>query len=359
MINLEVSLTSFQSPANPKHNNSTLTNSTTTMVKAIRIHEHGGPEVLKWEEVEVPEPKEGEIRLKQKAIGLNYLDVYMRQGVQNLAPPLPYIPGMEGAGVVTAVGPGVTSCKVGDVVAYASPQVGSYAQERILPADLAVPVPSSLDPVEAAAVIFKGLTAHVLIHKGFKVEPGHTILVHAAAGGVGSLVCQWASAIGATVIGTVSSKEKAVQAKEDGCHHVILYKEEDFVERVMEITSGKGVEVVYDSVGKDTFNGSLACLKKRGFLVLFGTASGVPDPVRVDQIAPKSLYYTFSSVTEYTVDNREELLVAAEDLFSAVAKGVLRIRVNHKYPLSQASQAHIDLEGRKTTGSIVLIPEEE
>ncbi|KAI3519586.1 hypothetical protein L1887_08798 [Cichorium endivia] len=329
------------------------------MVKAIRIHEHGGPEVLTWEDVEVPDPKEGEIRLKHMAVGLNFLDVYMRQGVQNLAPPLSYTPGMEGAGVVTAVGPGVTSCKVGDVVAYASLQVGAYAQERILPADLAVPVPSSVDPVEAAAVIFKGLTAHVLINKGFKVESGHTILVHAAAGGVGYLICQWANAIGATVIGTVSTKEKAVQAKEDGCHHVILYKEENFVDRVMEITSGKGVDVVYDSVGKDTFNGSLACLKKRGYMVLFGTASGVPEPVRVDQIALKSLYYTFSSIGYYTDDDRVALRVAAEELFAAVAKGVLRVRVNHKYPLSQASQAHIALEGRKTTGSIVLIPDEE
>ncbi|CAI9282998.1 unnamed protein product [Lactuca saligna] len=303
------------------------------MVKAIRVHQNGGPEVLTWEDVEVPEPKEGEIRLNQKAIGLNFLDVYMRQGLYNTCPPLPYIPGMEGAGVVTAVGPGVTSCKVGDVVAYASSKVGAYAQERILSADEAVPVPSSIDPVEAAAIIFKGLTAHVLIHKGFKVEPGHTILVHAAAGGVGYLLCQWASAIGATVIGTVSTEEKAVQAKEDGCEHVILYKDEDFVERVMEITSGKGVEVVYDGVGKDTLNGSLACLKKRGCMVLFGAAS------------------------EYTVDNREELLEAAEDLFSNVAKGVLKSRVKHKYPLSQATQAHAAIENRETTGSVVLIPE--
>ncbi|KAI3519577.1 hypothetical protein L1887_08787 [Cichorium endivia] len=249
------------------------------MVKAIRVHQNGGPEVLTWEDVEVPNPQEGEIRLKQKAIGLNFLDVYMREGLYNQSPPLPYIPGMEGAGVVTAVGPGVTSCKVGDLVAYASPKVGSYAQERILPAALAVPVPSSIDPVEAAAIIFKGLTAHFLVHKGFKVECGHTILVHAAAGGVGYLVCQWASAIGATVIGTVSTKEKAVQAKEDGCHHVILYKDEDFVQRVMEITSGKGVEVVYDGIGKDTANGSFACLKNRGHMVLFGMASGEPEPV--------------------------------------------------------------------------------
>ncbi|CAH1440903.1 unnamed protein product [Lactuca virosa] len=337
------------------------------MVKAITVHKHGGPEVLKWEDIEVRVPKEGEIRLKQKAIGLNFLDVYMRQGLHNRAPPLPFTPGMEGAGVITAVGPGVTSCKVGDVVAYASLQVGSYAQERILRADQVVPVPSSVDPVEAAAVIFKGLTAHVLLHKGFKVERGHTILVHAAAGGVGYLLCQWASAIGATVIGTVSTKQKALQAKEDGCHHVILLKDENFVDRVMEITSGKGVEVVYDSVGKDTFDafvrfemkGSIACLKKRGYMVLFGMASGEPQPLSVAQLASKSFYYTFSSVGEYTEDNREELLVAAKELFDNVAKGVLRVRVNHKYLLSQASQAHIAIESRKTTGSIVLIPDEE
>ncbi|KAI3511150.1 hypothetical protein L1887_18294 [Cichorium endivia] len=329
------------------------------MVKTITVRKHGGPEVLIQEDVEVGVPKEGEIRLKQKAIGLNFLDVYMRQGLHNRAPTLPFTPGMEGAGVVTVVGPGVTSCKVGDVVAYATLQVGSYAQERILRADQVVPVPSSVDPAEAAAVIFKGLTAHVLIHKAFKVERGHTILVHAAAGGVGYLVCQWANAIGATVIGTVSNMEKAVQAKEDGCHHVILYKEENFVDRVMEITSGKGVEVVYDSVGKDTFNGSLACLKKRGYLVLFGMSSGEPDPVCVAQISAKSLYYTFSSVGEYTEDNRDELLVAAEELFCNVANGVLKVRVNHKYPLSQVSQAHMAVESRNTTGSVVLIPDEE
>ncbi|CAI9273945.1 unnamed protein product [Lactuca saligna] len=327
------------------------------MVKAIRVHEHGGPEVLTWEDVVVPDPKEGEIRLKQKAIGINFLDVYMRRG--QYPQPVPFTPGMEGAGVVTAVGAGVTSCKVGDVVAYASGQVGSYAEERILPADQAVPVPSSVDPVEAAAVIFKGLTAYVMIHRAFKVEPGHTILVHAAAGGVGYLICQWASAIGATVIGTVSTKEKAVQAKEDGCEHVILYKDEDFVERVMEITSGKGVDVVFDAVGKDTFNGSLECLKTRGYMVVYGTASGEPEPISVTKLAPRSIYLTFASLGEYIGGNREHLLIAAEALYSNVAKGVLKVRLNHKYPLSQATQAHIALESRKTTGSVVLIPDEE
>ncbi|KAJ9539750.1 hypothetical protein OSB04_026256 [Centaurea solstitialis] len=364
-----------------------------TMVKAIRVHEHGGPEVFKYEDVEVGEPKEGEIKLKHKAIGINFCDVYMRRDELGISPPLPYIPGLEGAGVVTAVGAGVTTCKIGDLVAYAVLDVGSYADERIIRADQAVPVPSHIDPVVAASVIFKGLTALVCVRNCFKlltnrplvrantflkdsdiimssfsalinfvyvlirqVERGHTVLVHAAAGGVGSLICQWANAVGATVIGTVSTKEKAVQAKEDGCHHVILYKDEIFVDRVMEITSGKGVDGVYDSVGKDTFNGSLACLKPRGFMCNFGTASGVPDPIAISQISRKSLFYTFPGLPDYT-DDREELLAAAEELFSKVAKGVLRVRVN-RYPLSQAGQAHADLQSRKTMGSIVLIPDD-
>ncbi|KAI3748965.1 hypothetical protein L6452_12441 [Arctium lappa] len=328
------------------------------MVKAIVVHQHGGPEVLKWEDVEIGEPKEGEIRLKHKAIGLNFLDVYMRKALYETSPPLPYTPGLEGAGVVTAVGPGVTTCKVGDLVAYGTLPVGSYNEERILPADRAVPIPAGVDPVEAACVIFKGLTAQVLVRSSFKVERGHTILVHAAAGGVGSILCQWANAIGATVIGTVSTKEKAVQAKEDGCHHVILYKDENFVDRVMEITSGKGVDAVYDSIGKDTFKGSFKVLKKRGYMVQFGLASGEPDPVSTDMLSGKSLFYTCSAMGVYT-EERHELLAAAEDLFTNVANGVLKVRVNHKYPLSQAAQAHIDLEGRKTSGSVVLIPDGE
>ncbi|XP_024980003.1 uncharacterized protein LOC112516960 [Cynara cardunculus var. scolymus] len=328
------------------------------MVKAIIVHQHGGPEALKYEDVELGEPKEGQIRLKHKAIGLNFLDVYMRKGLYNTSPPLPYTPGLEGSGVVTAVGPGVTTCKVGDLVAYGTLPVGAYAEERLLPADRAVPVPSGVDAVQAASVIFKGLTAQVLIRSSFKVERGHTILVHAAAGGVGSLLCQWTNAIGATVIGTVSTKEKAVQAKEDGCHHVILYKDENFVDRVMEITSGKGVDAVYESIGKDTFKGSFEVLKKRGYMVQFGMASGEPDPIPSSTLSGKALFYTFSAMGVYT-EERHELLAAAEDLFTNVANGVLKIRVNHKYPLSQAAQAHTDLEARKTTGSVVLIPDGE
>ncbi|PON56394.1 Alcohol dehydrogenase superfamily, zinc-type [Trema orientale] len=262
---------------------------------------------------------------------------------------------MEACGVVTAVGPGLTGRQVGDLVAYAGTPMGSYAEEQILPADGVVPVPDSVSPVIAASIMVKGMTAQFLLHRCFKVEPGHTILVHAAAGGVGSLLCQWANALGATVIGTVSTKEKAAQAKDDGAHHVIIYKEEDFVARVNEITSGNGVDVVYDSVGKDTFQGSLACLKLRGYMVSFGQSSGTPDPVPLSALAAKSLFLTRPTLMHCNV-TRDDLLGAAGELFANVASGVLRVRVNHTYPVSQAPQAHADLEDRKTTGSVVLIP---
>ncbi|XAR66115.1 2-haloacrylate reductase [Bertholletia excelsa] len=327
------------------------------MVKAIRVHQLGGPEVLKWEDVEIGEPKEGEIRVKHKAIGLNFIDICFRKGVYE-APTIPFTPGMEGVGVVTAVGPGLTDINVGDVVAYAGQPMGSCAQEQILPAERVVPVPSSVDPIIAASVILKGMTLQYLVRRCFKVEPGHTVLVHAAAGGVGSLLCQWANALGATVIGTVSTNEKAAQAKADGCHHVIIYKEEDFVTRVNQITSGKGVEVVYDSVGKDTFQGSLACLKYRGYMVSFGQSSGAPDPLPLSALVAKSLFLTRPTLRHYT-STRDELLETAGEVFANVEAGVLRVHVNHTYPLSQAAQAHADLEGRKTSGSIVLIPDED
>ncbi|KAL7107381.1 hypothetical protein ACP275_06G050600 [Erythranthe tilingii] len=326
------------------------------MVKAIRVHELGGPEVLKWEDVEIGEPKDGEIRVKNKAIGLNFIDVYFRKGVYK-ASTMPFTPGMEAVGVVTAVGPGLTGRKVGDLVAYAGTPMGAYAEEQILPAEKVIPVPPSIDPVIAASIILKGMTAQFLVRQCFKVEPGHTVLIHAAAGGVGSLLCQWANALGATVIGTVSTNEKAAQAKEDGCHHVILYKEEDFVARVNEITSGNGVEVVYDSVGKDTFEGSLACLKVRGYMVSFGQSSGSPEPVPLSALAAKSLFLTRPSLMQYTL-NRDDLLRNASEVFTNVGSGVLRARVNHTYPLSKAAQAHDDLENRRTSGSVVLIPDE-
>ncbi|GJZ10999.1 putative alcohol dehydrogenase superfamily protein [Tanacetum coccineum] len=253
---------------------------------------------------------------------------------------------MEAASVVIAVGPGITSCKIGDIVAYAGFPVSAYAEEQILPA--------SIDPIVAAAVIFKGLTDEVLVRRCFKTEPGHTILYHAAAGGVGSLVCQWANALGATVIGIVSTKAKAVQAKEDGCHHVIIYKEESLVDRVKEITSGKGVDVAYESIGKDTFLGSIECVKPRGYLVTFGMPPGKPDPLDYFQITKKSLFFTAPAFEIYT--ETQELLAASEE-FSTIEKGIVNVRVNHKYPLSQAAQAHTDMENQKTTGSIVLIPD--
>ncbi|XP_047341457.1 quinone oxidoreductase-like [Impatiens glandulifera] len=325
------------------------------MVKAIRVHELGGPEVLKWEVVEIGEPKEGEIRVKNKAIGLNFIDIYFRKGVYK-APTTPFIPGMEAVGVVTAVGPGLTGRLVGDVVAYAGNPMGAYSEEQILPADKVVPVPSSIDPIVAASVMLKGMTAQFLLRRCFKVEPGHTVLVHAAAGGVGSLLCQWANALGATVIGTVSTSDKAAQAKEDGCHHVILYKDESFVNRVSEITSGTGVDVVYDSVGKDTFQGSLDCLKTRGYMVNFGQSSGTPDAIPLSALASKSLFLTRPTLMQYNT-TRDELLECAGEVFACIGSGILRVRVNHTYPLSQAAQAHADLENRKTSGSVVLIPE--
>lgn len=325
------------------------------MVKAIRVHETGGPEVLKWEDVEIGEPQEGEIRVKNKAIGLNFIDVYFRKGVYKAAT-MPYTPGMEAVGSVIAVGPGITDRKVGDLVAYAGNPMGSYAEEQILPADKVVPVPPSIGPVIAASIMLKGMTAQFLLRRCFKVERGHTILVHAAAGGVGSLLCQWANALGATVIGTVSTKEKATQAKDDGCHHVIIYNEENFVARVNEITSGNGVDVVYDSVGKDTFQGSLACLKTRGYMVNFGQSSGMPDPIPLSALGAKSLFLTRPSLMQYTA-TRDELLETAGELFANITSRVLRVRVHHTYPLSQAAQAHADLESRKTSGSVVLVPE--
>lgn len=325
------------------------------MVKAIRVHETGGPEVLKWEDVEIGEPQEGEIRVKNKAIGLNFIDVYFRKGVYKAAT-MPYTPGMEAVGSVIAVGPGITDRKVGDLVAYAGNPMGSYAEEQILPADKVVPVPPSIGPVIAASIMLKGMTAQFLLRRCFKVERGHTILVHAAAGGVGSLLCQWANALGATVIGTVSTKEKATQAKDDGCHHVIIYNEENFVARVNEITSGNGVDVVYDSVGKDTFQGSLACLKTRGYMVNFGQSSGMPDPIPLSALGAKSLFLTRPSLMQYTA-TRDELLETAGELFANITSRVLRVRVHHTYPLCQAAQAHADLESRKTSGSVVLIPD--
>uniref|UniRef100_A0A0E0MAQ5 Probable quinone oxidoreductase n=2 Tax=Oryza punctata TaxID=4537 RepID=A0A0E0MAQ5_ORYPU len=322
-------------------------------VKAIRVHKIGGPEVLTWEEVEIGEPSEGEIRIKNKAIGVNYVDIYYRTGLHQ--EPLPFVPGKEAVGVVSAVGPGVIGIEVGDVVGYADTPMGTYTEEQIIPATLAIPIPPSVDYINAASALLKGMTTYVLVKQAFKIQAGHTVLVHAAAGGVGSLLCQWANALGATVIGTVSTHEKAIQAAEDGCHHVIIYTEEDFVARVAEITSGKGVHVVYDAVGKDTFKGSMECLMQRGCMISYGQCSGRPDPVPVSDLASKSLILGRPGMRHYTA-TRDELLHAAGEVFAGVAAGVLRVRVNHVYPLHEAARAHADLEARRTSGSVVLLP---
>jgi NADPH:quinone reductase len=325
------------------------------MVHAIRFHETGGPEVLKWEEVDVAEPGAGQVRLRQTAIGLNFIDVYHRTG---LYPPasLPAIPGMEAAGVVEAVGEGVSNVKPGDRVAYASPPMGAYAEARLMPADRLVVLPDAIEDRQAAAMMLQGMTAQFLLRSTYRVQPGETILVHAAAGGVGTILCQWARHLGVTVIGTVGSDEKAELARAAGCAHPIVYTRENFVERVREITDGKGVPVVYDSVGKTTFQGSLDCLRPRGFMVLFGQSSGAVPPLDPGILAAKgSLYLTRPTLFTY-IARPEELAASAADLLEVVSSGAVRVDVRQTYALKDAAQAHRDLEARKTTGSTVLLP---
>ena len=324
------------------------------MVKAIRIHEYGGPEMLRWEDVEVGAPGAGEVRLKHHAIGLNYIDTYHRTGLYKL-PALPSVLGMEGAGEVTAVGPGVTEFKVGDRVAYANP-VGSYSEERVIPADRIVRLPDAISYQTGAAMMLQGMTVRYLLRETYRVGPETTLLMHAAAGGTGLILCQWARAIGATVIGTVGSDEKAALAKAAGATHVINYRTEDWVARVREITGGKGCDVVYDGVGRDTFPGSLDCLRPKGLWASFGNASGNVPPFEIGLLGAKGcLFATRPSLFVYTA-KREDLVANAADLMDMVAKGAVRIDVNQTYALSQAAQAHRDLEGRKTTGSTVLLP---
>lgn len=325
------------------------------MVKAVKLYEVGGTENLKYEDVEVGKPGPGQARIKQTAIGLNMIDTYFRRGLYKAE--LPYIPGMEAAGVVEEVASDVTEVRVGDRVCYAGVVgQGAYAEERLIAAEKLVKIPDAVDDVTAAAIVLKGMTTQVLLRKAFKVEKGHTILVHAAAGGVGSLMVQWASSLGATVIACVSTAEKGKTAEADGAHHVIIYSEKNLVQKVKEITNGAGVQVVYDSVGKDTFQDSLECLALRGMLVLYGQSSGAPDPMPPSALAAKSLFLTRPSLLHYTV-KREELEEVSADLFAAVAKGVLKVRVHAIYPLSQAAKAQDDLEGRKTMGSTVFVPD--
>jgi NADPH2:quinone reductase len=323
------------------------------MVHAIRVHQTGGPEVLTWESVEVGDPGAGQVRLKQHAIGVNYIDTYQRSGLYKL--PLPLIPGNEGAGEVVAVGAGVTDFKVGDRGAYAG-AVGGYAEERVMSADRLVKLPTSIDYKTGAAMMLQGMTVRYLLRQTYKVGPGTTMLLHAAAGGIGLIAAQWARHLGATIIGTAGSEDKAKLARDAGCHHVINYKTEDFVKRTKEITNGQGVDVVYDGVGKDTYPASLDCLKPLGLFVSFGNASGAVQNFDLLALMNKgSLYATRPTLQTY-VAKREDLVANATELFDIVSKGIVKINVNHTYPLKDAAQAHRDLEGRKTTGSIVLSP---
>lgn len=325
------------------------------MSKAIRIHEYGGPEVLRWEDVEVGAPGPGQLRVRHAAVGLNYIDVYHRTGLYPL-PSLPWTLGMEGAGQVEAVGEGVTEFKVGDRVAYASPPVGAYAEVRLIPADRVVALPDTIDDRTAAAMMLQGMTAQYLLRRTYRVRPGDAILLHAAAGGVGLIASQWARDLGATVIGTVGSDDKAELARAHGCHHVIVYSRENFAERVREITGGQGVAVVYDSVGQATFMGSLDCLRPLGTMVSFGNASGPVPPFEPGILAAKgSLFLTRPTLMTYTA-KRADLVASAAELFEVVGNGVVKIEVRQTYPLAETAQAHRDLEARQTTGSTVLLP---
>ncbi len=325
------------------------------MTKAIRIHTAGSPDVLQWDDVEVGSPGAGEILIRHSAIGLNFLDCYHRSGLYPL-PSLPVAIGLEGAGVVEAVGEGVSELASGDRVAYAAPPLGAYAEARVYPAANVVKVPEGVSDQQAAAMMLKGMTAEYLLRRTYAVQPGDTILVHAASGGVGLIACQWAKHIGATVIGTVGSEEKAELARAHGCDHAILYTRENFAERVKEITDGAGVPVVYDSVGHDTFEGSLDCLRPRGVLALFGQSSGPVTELNPQILAAKgSLYLTRPSLMVYNA-KREDFVESANALFEVVASGAVKIEINQTYALKDAAQAHRDLEARKTTGSTVLLP---
>ena len=322
------------------------------MAHAIRIHETGGPEALRWEEVDVPDPGAGEAVIRQTASGLNFIDVYFRTGLYP-APSLPATIGNEGAGVVEAVGDGVTEVAVGDRVAYCM-SLGSYAERRVIASRLLVKVPDTISDAQAAAAMLKGCTVQYLIRRTHAVQAGETVVFHAAAGGVGLIACQWLKHLGATVIGTVSTREKAELARAYGCDHPIVYTEEDVVERVKALTGGKGVPVVYDSVGKDTFKASLDCLQPRGLMVSFGNASGAVEPLAPGVLAAKgSLYLTRPTLATYTA-TRAELEETTAELFDVIGRGIVKIKVNQTYPLDRAADAHRDLEARRTTGSTVL-----
>lgn len=323
------------------------------MTQAVRFHKTGGPEVLQLEDVQVGDPGQGQIRVRHTAIGVNFIDTYQRSGLYPMQ--LPQTAGNEGAGVVEAVGPGVTDLKQGDRIAYTG-QVGSYCTERLLPADRVVKVPEGISDETAASMMLKGMTVQYLIHTTYPVKKGDTVLWHAAAGGVGLIACQWLKALGVTVIGTVGSPEKAKLAKAHGADHVIDYSKENFVERVKEITGGKKLPVVYDSVGKSTWEGSLDCLRPLGMWVIFGNASGPVPPINTQILAQKgSLFMTRPTLVTY-VASRADLEARSKSLFDIVKSGKVKIEISARYKLADAAQCHRDLEGRKTTGSVILLP---
>jgi NADPH:quinone reductase len=322
------------------------------MPHAIRFHKPGGPEVLQWDDVPVGKPGPGEARVRHTAIGLNYVDTYVRSGLYPA--PLPSNLGAEAAGVVEEVGPGVSDIKPGDRVAYGNSPLGAYSEARIMPADRLVVLPQGISDQQGAAMMLKGLTTQYLIRQIYKVKKGDTILFHAAAGGVGLIACQWAKSLGATVIGTVGSDEKAKLAKDHGCDYPIVYTREDFVERVKELTKGEKVPVVYDSVGKDTFLKSLDCIRPHGIMVNFGQASGAIGPIDLGIFAQKgSLFFTRPTLNTYAA-KRADMVAMAKDLFDAVLSGAVKIEIHQTYPLKDAAQAHRDLQSRKTTGSTVF-----
>jgi NADPH2:quinone reductase len=324
------------------------------MVAAVRVHKTGGPEVLTFEQVEVGAPGPGQVKVRQRAAGLNFIDTYFRSGLYS-APSMPFIAGNEAAGEVVAVGDGVSDLKVGDRVAYVV-ALGCYAEERLVPGDRAVKLPDNISFEQAAAMMLKGMTVSYLLKRTFSLKKGQTCLMHAAAGGVGLILCQWAHHIGATVIGTVGSKDKAELAKANGCDHVILYRQENFVERVNEITKGEKCEVVYDGVGADTFPGSLDCLKPLGMFVSFGSASGPIKAFDINILQQKgSLFATRPTLNTYAA-KRADLIDIANDLFAVVGSGGVQIPIQQTYALKDARKAHEDLEGRKTTGASILVP---
>ena len=323
-------------------------------VNVVKIQEQGGPEVMQWEKLDLPKPEPIQIKVKHTAVGLNYIDTYHRSGLYPLTTPSGI--GMEGAGVIEEIGSEVTDLIPGDRIVYAAPPPGSYSEIRLMPADRAVKIPENISDEIAAAIMLKGMTTQYLIKRTFQVEAGHKVLFHAAAGGVGLIACQWLKSLGATVIGTVGSEEKASLAKNHGCDHTILYREEDFIEKVREITNGEGVNVVYDGVGKDTAEKGLDCLAPFGYMVIFGNSSGNADPIDPSLLMAKgSLFLTRPSLMHYTA-KREDLLKTANDVFDIVNNGNVKVNIGARYNLKDVIQAHKDLESRKTTGSSILLP---